>query len=543
MPYKDPERRREAIAASKAKARARRIATKAEAEAVKRAEAPPWPADPAQAVAAWSCARLVVPPGHPRAGQPLELPDFAIAFLADALAPGVREAALFVARKNGKSAVVAVLILAHLSDDGPLRAPGFRAGVASLSRDKSTELWTQARDIALASALSGLIFGRVPRHIGSAWGRCDFLSADKSAGQASGFDLAIADELGLFPAKGGRELVAGLLSSTSTRDGRLLAISVLGDSDLSREMIERRDDPATVVHVYQAPADCALDSPSAWHAANPGLECGVKSLSYMRDMSRRAAAAPSEQAAFRVFDLNQPGTPTTAMIVAADRFRLCANKSRPDRLGPCFLGIDLGGSTSMTAAAAYWPEVSRLETWGAFGDEPGLADRGEADGVGDRYRRMSELGELRTWPGRVTPVSDFLGWIADELAGESVAGIAADRYRRAECLDAIEAAGVPWRVEWRAQGTGADGSADVRAFQKSIEGKSLRPGESLLLSSAIAESVLRFDANANPALDKRRRAGRIDCLSAAVLAVGMGARHFRPGSKPRPPRLYMVEAA
>ena len=484
-----------------------------------------------------------MPPGHPRAGQALELPDFATSFLADALRPGVREAGLFCARKNAKSAFVAVLMLAYLADNGPLRSRGFRAGVASLNASKAGELWTQARDIALASALSGMKFGKVPRGIESDWGRADFLSADRTAAQASGFDLGVADELGLFPAKGGRELVAGLLSSTSARDGRLLAISVLGDSELSAEMIARRDDPATVVHVYQAPADCALDDEAAWHAANPGLACGVKSLSYMRDMSRRAAAAPSEQAAFRVFDLNQPGTPTTAMIVAADRFRLCANKSRPDRLGPCFLGIDLGGSTSMTAAAAYWPEVSRLETWGAFGDEPGLADRGEADGVGRRYEAMAEAGELRTWPGRVTPVGQFLSWVADELAGEAVAGIAADRYRRAECLDAIEAAGVPWRVEWRAQGTGADGSADVRAFQKSIEGKSLRPGESLLLSSAIAESVLRFDGNGNPALDKRRKAGRIDCLSAAVLAVGMGARHFRPGRKPRPPRLVMVEAA
>ena len=79
-------------------------------------------------------------------------------------------------------------------------------------------------------------------------------------------------------------------------------------------------------------------------------------------------------------------------------------------------------------------------------------------------------------------------------------------------------------MDWRAQGSGKDGSADVRAFQRAIEGGGLRPGESLLLRSAIAESVLRYDGNGNPALEKSRQRGRIDVLAAAVLAVGAGGR-------------------
>ena len=147
----------------------------------------------------------------------------------DALAPGVREAGCFVARKNAKSACVAVLILAHLAEDGPLRSLGWRCGAASLSREKAAELWSQARDIAEASGLQGLTFGRSPRMIESRFGNVSFLSADRSAGAALGVDLAVADEVGLYPEKG-RDLVAGLLSATSARDGRLLAISVIGDS-------------------------------------------------------------------------------------------------------------------------------------------------------------------------------------------------------------------------------------------------------------------------------------------------------------------------
>ena len=368
---------------------------------------PPWPADPAEALGEWSRSCLVVPPGHAKAGEPLVLPSFAVRFLRDAMRPGVREALLTCGRKNAKSAVLAVLMLGFLAEDGPLRRQGFRAGVASVSRDKASELWAQMEAIALASGLEGIRFGKVPRHVRSPWGRVDFLSADRTAGHASGYDVALADEMGLYPEKG-RALVAGLLSSTSAKDGRLIAISVMGDSRLTAELVQRRDDPSVVVHSYAAPAGCALDDESAWHAANPGIAAGIKSLSYMRDMARRAAALPSEQASFRAFDLNQTGSPVADAVVALSVWEAVERQPKPERSGLCFVGYDIGGSSSLTAACAFWPETGRLDCWGAAGDLPNLVARGEADGVADRYQRMADRGELRTYPGRVTPVAEFL---------------------------------------------------------------------------------------------------------------------------------------
>ena len=489
---------------------------------------PLWPVDPAAAVAEWSRSRLVVPAGHWRADEPMELPGFAVRFLRDALAPGIREALLTCGRKNAKSAIVAVLLLGCLAEDGPLRRQGFRAGVASVSREKAGELWAQMEAIALASDLEDIRFGKVPRCAVSRWGRVDFLSADRTAGHASGYDVALADEMGLYPEKG-RALVAGLLSSTSAKDGRLIAISVMGDSPLTAELVQRRDDPSVVVHAYHAPAGCVLDDETAWHKANPGIRAGIKSLSYMRDMARRAAALPSEQASFRAFDLNQTGSPVADAVVALSVWEAVEHEPKPKRAGPCFVGVDIGGSVSLTAAAAYWPDTGRLDMWGGCGDTPDLLARGEADGVADRYLRMQERGELRTWPGRVTPVGEFLAWVVEELAGEEVATAAADRYRAAEAQDALDAAGVNWPMEWRAQGSGPSGSEDIRHFQRAVEGGTLRPGECLLLKSAISESMLRYDPNGNPALHKGRQRGRIDALSAAVLAVGLGSRRQTAG--------------
>ena len=481
------------------------------------------PKNPAMALARWSRRNLKVPPGHANAGKPLELPAYAVEFLKEALAPGVREAGCFVARKNAKSAAIAVLILAHLAHNGPLRRLGWRCGVASISRDKAAELWQQAEDICRASSLPGIALGRVPRHVSSPWGRCEFLSADKTAGHASGFNLAVFDEIGLAPERG-RALAAGLLSSTSARDGRLIGISVIGDSPLSQELIGGKDDPAVVVHVHAADPDCALDDETAWQTANPTLG-SIKSKSYMEDMARRAQHNPNEQSAFRSFDLNQPTAPHRETIVPLDRWTVCAAYELPPRSGPVYVGLDLGATVSLTAASLYWPDTGRLEAYGACGGIPRLVERGEADGVGQRYLRMEERGELRVMGGRTTPVVEFIDWIRELLAGETPVALLADRYRQGEAEDAFTRAGVTWPVEWRGSGAGPHGFADVRSFQKAVYDGRLRPGFNLFLESAIKESVIEPDkVNGNPVLLKRKTNSRIDALSAAILAVGAGER-------------------
>ena len=135
MAYKDPIQQLAAVRRSKARTRAQELDDAKAAKAEKLASAPSYPATPAAALADWTRTRLVVPAGHPNAGKPLELAPFAVDFLEDALEPGIRESLLTCGRKNGKSAILAALILAHYADDGPLRRPGFRIAVASISRE------------------------------------------------------------------------------------------------------------------------------------------------------------------------------------------------------------------------------------------------------------------------------------------------------------------------------------------------------------------------------------------------------------------------
>ena len=455
------------------------------------------------------------------------LPDFAEAFLRDAW--GAHEAALSMGRKNAKSAIAAVLALGYLV--GPLRSPGWRGAIASVSKEKAAELRGQVAAIAEASGLHDEVRIRrspYPGAISSSTGILETLSADRTAGHASGFDLVIVDETGLMPERA-RDLLAGLRSSVSAKGGRVLHISIRGDSPLFAEILAN---PATVAHVYAAPDGCALDDQAAWDAANPGIAAGIKSRAYLGHEVNRIRAAPSDEPAFRAFDLNENLSPTREMILSPDVLRACFMNDPPDREGPCYLGFDFGEAVSGTAACAIWPATGRMETWLAYGDVPSLTDRQRRDN--SPYVAMERRGELRLHSGRIVRPDVFLADVQTDLAGVKVEAAAADGYKDSEVKDFMDRAAVRWPVEFRRVGAGKDGGRDVRAFQRLIHMRKIGMEENLSLVSAISKSTIRRDGNGNPGLDKATGNGRIDVLSAAVIACGLAESAFdRPARRPR----------
>ena len=516
MPFKDSTAKRHYQRAYMKRRRAAASASSAPA-------LPHAPSDPVAALEAWAREVLIVPPGHPLAGQPMILPPFAVEFLRAGW--GAHESALSIARKNGKSAICAILALGFLC--GPLRQDGWRGAIASVSLQKAAELRGQVAAIAEASGLPVTVRrAPYPGAVESATGSLETLSADRTAGHASGFDLVLIDETGLMPERS-RELLAGLRSSVSAKGGRVLHISVRGDSPLFREILEN---PATVARVYAAGDDAAIDDRQAWAAANPGLG-SIKQISYLEAECRRIAeGAAGDEPSFRAFDLNQSLDPTREMICSPDDLRACFMVEPPGREGPCYLGFDFGEATSSTAAAAIWPATGRLETWQAFGDVPSLRDRQRRDDA--PYEAMLARGELRTYPGRVVRPDAFLEDIQADLAGCHVAGAGADSYKDSEVKDFLDRAAVRWPIDFRRVGAGKDGGRDVRAFGRLVLQGRLRMAENVSLAAAISKSTLRRDGNGNPGLDKAKANGRIDVLSAAVIAAGLAEPHFDRKTKP-----------
>ena len=110
MPYKDPNAARMAARERQRRYRTRRKAERDRAEVLAfPVELPP---DPGEA-RTWAAATLKVPAGHPLAGQPMALPDFAENLLRAGW--DAHESALCMTRKNTKSAICAVLVLSGMA--------------------------------------------------------------------------------------------------------------------------------------------------------------------------------------------------------------------------------------------------------------------------------------------------------------------------------------------------------------------------------------------------------------------------------------------
>ena len=300
------------------------------------------------------------------------VPGFGAKFIDSVFTHG--ESLLCIGRKNAKSAVVSVLLLAHLV--GPVRRAGFRAGVLSINRGKARRTTPADRGdrdrVGPGRACNSGAF-----RIRDEWSRRSerWRSSRPTggAGHSAGFDLAVIDELGLL-AERDRGIVAGMRSSTSAKGGRFVSLSIHGAGPFLPESLARKGSPGLAVHHYAADPDRALNDPVAWAQANPGIAAGIKTLDYMQSEAARVLMTPADQPHFLAHDLNLPQSPTRENLISLSAWRECVVEDLPARSGPCYVGFDLGGTSSMTAAAAYFPATKRLEVYGAFPAEPDLQE-------------------------------------------------------------------------------------------------------------------------------------------------------------------------
>ena len=193
-----------------------------------------------------------------------------------------------------------------------------------------------------------------------------------------------------------------------------------------------------------------------------------------------------------------------------------------------------GTSAAQSGVAAYWPETEALRVLAAFPEEPNLAERGLADGVGRLYAECAKRGELLTLGRRALDVPTLLAAALDRFGRPG--RVVADRWREAKLRDALDKARVPLAA-FEVRGMGyQDGGADVRASRRACAEGKVAPLPSLLLRSAMSEARTANDTADNAKLAEstqggRRLRARDDAAAAVVLAVAAGVRQPKAPAK------------
>lgn len=484
---------------------------------------------------------LSIPEG-PKAGQPLKLAQFQKKFVRGALADGVQVAVLSIGRGNAKTALSAgialgavkgewddqprreVIIAARTRDQGRIAFDFVIGFIRSLPEDEQ-ELFTVRRSPRLEIEYSG---GEGEHFI-------RVIAADGKSALGTAPTLILMDERGHWAADQGDALEHALLSSLGKRGGRALIISTSAPDDAHPFSVWLDEEQEGVYRQEHRPApNMPPDDLDSLKEANPGAVAGIgSSVEWLQGQARRAIArGGSTLTSFRLYNRNERVSGESRdVLLTVDEWLACEVTDVPERKGQVVIGVDLGGSASMTAAAFYWPETGRLEALGTFPSKPGLLDRGQNDGVSGRYEEMKQRGELSTLGAQTVPIAPWLVKVVEHVEGEDIAAIVTDRYKQSELGEAIEKAGIRAPVIWRGFGF-KDGGEDCERFRRAAFDGKVQTGPSLLLKSAFADAITLRDPANNMKLAKARSMGRIDAASATVIAVAEGARMMgRPSHK------------
>lgn len=487
---------------------------------------------------------LKIPEG-PKAGQKLRLAEFQKKFVRGALDPENMVAVLSIGRGNAKTALAAGLALGAVIgewDDQPKReillaarnrdqaktAFGFIVGFVERLPKAKREQFIIRRGSRLEVEFTGK---------GGGLARC--IAADGRSILGGAPTLAILDERAAWEREKGDALENAILSGLGKRNGKALIISTSAPDDantFSRWMDE--PPPGTYVQEHRPSFGQPADDAESLLIANPGAAEGIgASLEWLQAQARRAIArGGSALSSFRNLNRNERvSTADRSVLVTVDEW-LSAEVSPdalPAREGECILGVDLGGSRSMSAAAFYWPATGRLEAVGTFPAKPGLADRGASDGVSGRYLEMKERGELSVLGENTVPPGPWLASVVKLVEGATISCVVGDRFRHAEFVEAMQGAGLKVPFIWRGFGW-KDGSEDIERFRRALFDGLVKTRPSLLLRSAFADAITLIDPAGNHKLAKSRSLGRIDAAAAAVLAISEGSRrNARPTRQAR----------
>lgn len=490
---------------------------------------------------------LVVPDGNLR-GKPFRLLEFQKRFIREVYDnhAGTRHAILSIGRKNGKTALMACLVLAHLVGPEALENSQIESGARS--REQAAKLWKYAHDIALMSPKIGVGKGKRVHAVPSqkvliGIGRnVTYTALASEAGSAHGGSpvLALRDEVGQVKAETDPFFEAMATSQGAHENPLLIDISTQAPTDAAMLSLLIDDaltgaDPRIVCHLYAADEGADLLDEDGWRAANPAVR-EFRSFDDIAMLAARASRMASAENGFRNLYLNQRVS-LFDPFVSRSVWEANGGAVLPFA-GPVWAGLDLSQTTDLTAlvlvgkdAAGNW--AVRPYFWMA-GDL--VEDRARKDKV--PYDRWARGGLMFAPPGKSIDYGRIAVTLDEICAGLDIRGLAFDRYRMELLKQALSLRGVSLPCDLVDWGQGFVSMAPaVDALEIELLNERIRHGGHPVLQMCARNAVVQRDPAGNRKLDKAKSTGRIDGMVALAMAIGLA---MTQDSKPAPSPMVMV---
>mgnify|MGYP006342547143 FL=1 len=395
-------------------------------------------------------------------------------------------ALLSIARKNGKTALIASILLAHIC--GPVAKQNSQIISGAMSREQASLVFKLAvkminfdqRLIAATRvvASSKQIFGLALN--------VEYKAISAEATTAHGLSpvLAILDEVGQIVGPTS-PFVEAITSAQGAHEHPLLiaiSTSAASDADMFSLWIDdalRSDDKHIVCHEYTASKDCDLLARDEWLKANPGMGIFRSEEDLVKQLTK-ASRLPALEASARNLLLNQRVS-LESLWLAPSVWKSCNREPELEafRQNPVAMGLDLSARVDLTAAVLACSDDNgdvHLLPY-VFTPVSGIEEREGRDRA--PYSLWVKQGFLIGVPGSTIDYT----WVADFLEGElqrigvSITTVCFDRWRITLFKQACESRSWADGATWVEVGQGyKDMSPRVTSFEASLLSGRIRHG-------------------------------------------------------------------
>jgi phage terminase large subunit-like protein len=350
-------------------------------------------------------------------------------------------------------------------------------------------------------------------------------------------DLAIVDEYALARTD---EILRVLKSGQINSQNSLLAVISTTGSNLNSPMKTEYDFVSKVltnreqadryfVAIWEQDDKREAFQPDMWEKSNP-LLANAKSAATMRPSLQADVDLASRQGNMNpilVKNFNM------WMQARADSYIIpedweAATADMPQTTGAdVYIGLDLSKSSDLTSISWLTPFDGKLyaDSHSFVGTKYGLETKSKRDGFD--YVAGEHRGEctITTLDSGIIDYDDVLAYLLDMIQQNdwNVKAICYDPYAMGYLIPELEKRNLPL-IEVR-QGVRTLTTPTIQFRDDLYNGKILHPANELL-SYAVGNAILKYDANNNPIIDKARNATKIDPMAALMNAYTEAAGYY-----------------
>ena len=444
-----------------------------------------------------------------------------------------RRVIISVGRKNGKSALAALLCLVHLV--GPRTRPNSQLYSTALSRDQAAILFNlAAKMVRMSPSLNKHIIIRdsAKELVCPARGtKYKALSAEASTAYGLSPVFVVHDELGQI--HGPRsELYEAMETATAAHQEPLsiiISTQAPTDADLLSILIDDakdETDPRVKLFLYTASVEADPFARRTIQQANPAFG-DFQNAEEVLAMAQDAKRMPSRENEYRNLILNQR-VETNDPYVSPAVWKINGGAPLEDWAGlNVYCGLDLSESRDLTAFVMVARKDGVLHVKPFFwlpGD--GLRARAESDRV--PYDLWHKQGHLMTSPGNTVEyefVAEYLRGVFDQY---DIRKVAFDRWNWKHFKPWLDRAGfseteIEDRFEEFGQGYQSMSPA-LRDLDSALLNSNMRHGMHPVLSMCAANAIVKSSPTNDRKLAKLTTKHRIDGMIALTMAVSVLAR-------------------